>query len=187
MVTQHSMKGVNSSALKSRFDSLHSNFDKRAENVQKHTNDLKVFAMRLASGYQLSVQMVLNLNSVIGQYSEFITKLGETMSKLDNNFISGDDIQKINSLTQETVGASMQRFSEQVDKLAVIYQENDLTSSAAKLKESSQNIKTAVSNLTAPRRLGGGFVDKSGKLVVAKFARGIKSIFKSKRVKILVK
>ena len=95
----------------------------------------------------------------------------------------------VQKLTQDTVGTSMLKFSQQITELSKLYSENHLVDSANNLKQSAEQIKAAAAPIltNVAKRGGGGFVNKEGRFVASKFAREVNAILKRKRVKILVK
>jgi hypothetical protein len=179
------------SAVEQKMNDFTAKMNDRATKLasaKKQITHLRVFSEKLAVGYQLSIDMVLKLNGILGQYSKFFDSLSRMLEQLDKNFITPEDIAIIKKITDETLTKSMGEFGAQIKSMRELYEKNNvdpkqidvLTEAQAQMVNAGQTfVKSAGQN-------GGecdnsSFVNSKGKFVVEKFKRDFLRIFKAKR------
>jgi hypothetical protein len=179
------------SAVEQKMNDFTAKMNDRATKLasaKEQITHLRVFSEKLAVGYQLSIDMVLKLNGILGQYSKFFDSLSRMLEQLDKNFITPEDIKIIKTLTDDTLAKSMRDFTSQMTTMQELYVKNKMDPRQIQTLNDTQKeiLNAGVSFVKSAGQNGGecdnsSFVNSKGKFVVEKFKRDFLRIFKAKR------
>ena len=136
-------------------DNLKNNLKKNNEKVKQFKSkitDLRKFNNKLSSGYQLSLQMVVDVSDLLHRYVKMFEMLENLMANIESTFeFSDEDFRYIKDLTEKSIEDIRTKLNNEIDSMVVIFEKQGLNKQASemkKFKETTFEISSNASNIT---------------------------------------
>ena len=114
-------------------------------------NNLKKFNNKLSDGYQLSLNLIVDISNLLHRYVQVFDMLEIMMKDIETTFeFSEGDFQYIKNLTEKSIVDLQTKMHGQVDSMAVIFEKEGMKKEATeikKFKETTFEIGTNASKL----------------------------------------
>lgn len=163
----------NSASHREVLNNLENKLKKNNEKVKafkSKVDGLKKFNNKLSDGYQLSLQMVVDVSDLLHRYVKIFETLEIMMKDIESTFeFNEEDFQYIRNLTEKSIIDLQSKMHKQIDSMVVIFEKQgmkkesieikrfkelsfEITNNASKItkvnisKERSVNVKNAKSN-----------------------------------------
>lgn len=115
--------GESGNNVKAQIAKLKQQFQDNQQLARKHAlkyNELLSFANVMSEGYLASMQVVIDVSSLLGAYKDLLDEITKGVSEFDSIFKSGlnqSDIEKLKNLTENNLHQIKNVFSVEYDKL----------------------------------------------------------------------
>ncbi len=120
-------------------DNLKKNLKKNNDKVKtfkSKVNDLKKFNNKLSDGYQLSLQMIVDVSDLLHRYVQVFDMMETMMKDIEATFeFSDEDFQYIRNLTEKSILDLQSKMHGQIDSMVVVFEKEGLKKQAAEIKK----------------------------------------------------
>ena len=120
-------------------DNLKQNLKKNNNKVKtfkSKVNDLKKFNNKLSNGYQLSLQMVVDVSDLLHRYVQVFDMLETMMKDIEVTFeFNEEDFQYIRNLTEKSIVDLQTKMHGQIDSMVVIFEKEGMKKEASEIKK----------------------------------------------------
>tara|TARA_B100000900_G_C20601848_1_gene725980 strand:- start:2910 stop:3596 length:687 start_codon:yes stop_codon:yes gene_type:complete len=120
-------------------DNLKKNLKKNNDKVKtfkSKVNDLKKFNNKLSDGYQLSLQMIVDVSDLLHRYVQVFDMMETMMKDIEATFeFSDEDFQYIRNLTEKSILDLQSKMHSQIDSMVVVFEKEGLKKQAAEIKK----------------------------------------------------
>ena len=120
-------------------DNLKQNLKKNNNKVKtfkSKVNDLKKFNNKLSNGYQLSLQMVVDVSDLLHRYVQVFDMLETMMKDIEATFeFNEEDFQYIRNLTEKSIIDLQTKMHGQIDSMVVIFEKEGMKKEASEIKK----------------------------------------------------
>ncbi len=120
-------------------DNLKQNLKKNNNKVKtfkSKVNDLKKFNNKLSNGYQLSLQMVVDVSDLLHRYVQVFDMLETMMKDIEATFeFNEEDFQYIRNLTEKSIVDLQTKMHGQIDSMVVIFEKEGMKKQASEIKK----------------------------------------------------
>ena len=120
-------------------DNLKNNLKKNNVKVKifkSKIEGLKQFNNKLSNGYQLSLQMVVDVSDLLHRYVKIFEMLEVMMKDIESTFeFNEEDFQYIRNLTEKSIVDLQNKMHSQVDSMVVIFEKEGMKKEAVELKK----------------------------------------------------
>jgi len=114
---------------------LKNNNDK-VKTFKSKVNDLKKFNNKLSNGYQLSLQMVVDVSDLLHRYVQVFDMLETMMKDIEATFeFNEEDFQYIRNLTEKSIVDLQTKMHGQIDSMVVIFEKEGMKKEASEIKK----------------------------------------------------
>ena len=114
---------------------LKNNNDK-VKTFKSKVNDLKKFNNKLSNGYQLSLQMVVDVSDLLHRYVQVFDMLETMMKDIEATFeFNEEDFQYIRNLTEKSIIDLQTKMHGQIDSMVVIFEKEGMKKEASEIKK----------------------------------------------------
>ena len=114
---------------------LKNNNDK-VKTFKSKVNDLKKFNNKLSNGYQLSLQMVVDVSDLLHRYVQVFDMLETMMKDIEATFeFNEEDFQYIRNLTEKSIVDLQAKMHGQIDSMVVIFEKEGMKKEASEIKK----------------------------------------------------
>jgi hypothetical protein len=111
-------------------DNLKKNLKKNNDKVKtfkSKVNDLKKFNNKLSDGYQLSLQMIVDVSDLLHRYVQVFDMMETMMKDIEATFeFSDEDFQYIRNLTEKSILDLQSKMHGQIDSMVVVFEKEGL-------------------------------------------------------------
>jgi len=112
------------------------NNNHKVKNFKSKLNDLKKFNNKLSNGYQLSLQMVVDVSDLLHRYVQVFDMLETMMKDIEATFdFNQEDFQYIRNLTEKSIVDLQTKMHGQIDSMVVVFEKEGMKKEATEIKK----------------------------------------------------